>query len=1108
MKNNFTRFLMAGALACGSSCALHAQTDVTDAYVKNPGFESGFTGWDNSGMQTQTNAAFSKKDGNAYVEKWVGVGDRVADAHVSQTLTLKNGVYRLTVAAQNIQENSAATQSGTYVFADEEQVAVSAANDYSVTFTVIEGQAAVGFKAENATGNWIACDNFRLYSVNNDPTVIQEELQRRIGLARALASEKMQKDVLSELNAAIQAAQEMVSSADEDIAEVAVRLRKAVTDARMSVEAYGELQAAIDKALEVYGDGTGVYAEELKAAIGEAQTVYENGNAAVTDIPALTRRLTEAAQAYQYKNASPEHPLAMTSRIVNPDFEDGTTGWENDGMLTQTNTNFPGKSGNTYLERWVNIGSRVPDVGIRQTLEGIPDGKYRLRAAVGNIQQDGTNSTMNAGEKQTGVTLYAGIYGIPVDTMKVYKDLYFTVVDGQVTIGFKAENATGNWICLDNTILYYLGENAIEDYAAYLSRYVGYVREDLQVKHVRSEVRQTVETAMEVAEKALTAEIPDEKAMAEAKIGLDEALAAMESSAATYDVLADALRYAGQVKDWYEEDEGKRGKMETAIKVAQEAWENTELTEEQILSATQALQDVTQAVDKKVYTAQWSMGDVNDPDNAYYIGRTRRSKNWILFWEKGYGENPATFTCGNHVIDVDEVLRHAEIAFDFYSDSLKFIRRGGSKTDTYRMVIRLRYEPEEWEATGSGVDDQIGLLTLTPWAAQSRNWQTLYHEIGHCFQYQVHCDNGDQNGWMYAPGGGNGCAFWEQCAQWYKIMPSDQFNNEWFNGYLQNVHKHILHESPRYNNYFIQDYWCYRHGMDFMGRLWNQSIDPEDAVKAYMRLTGITDSEFNDEMYDCAARFATWDIPALEGYGSAKVDSRPLPDMIQVSDNYWRISASAAPENTGHNIIRLNLPTRKRVGRVSACFEGLNNQSGYRVKNPEYAEWRYGFVALLEDGTRMYGDMGKSAYRNPKDTIYFDCPVDCKRLYFVVSGGSKKYWMHVWDDNDANDEQWPYQVKFGNTNRFGSENLRDETGIGEVATDAPVPAVSVTGRTLRVELSPVAAEVCVATLSGICVADIPCNGLTVETTLSPGFYVVRVLSADGRNLVTKKVVAR
>ena len=87
MKNKFTHFLMAGALVCWSSYTLHAQTEVTDTYLKNPSFESNFTDWDNAGLQTQTNTSFSKKDGNTYVEQWVGQGNKVADAHVSQTLT-------------------------------------------------------------------------------------------------------------------------------------------------------------------------------------------------------------------------------------------------------------------------------------------------------------------------------------------------------------------------------------------------------------------------------------------------------------------------------------------------------------------------------------------------------------------------------------------------------------------------------------------------------------------------------------------------------------------------------------------------------------------------------------------------------------------------------------------------------------------------------------------------------------------------------------------------------------------------------------------------------------------------------------------------------------
>ena len=38
MKNKFTHFLMAGALVCWSSYTLHAQTEVTDTYLKNPIF--------------------------------------------------------------------------------------------------------------------------------------------------------------------------------------------------------------------------------------------------------------------------------------------------------------------------------------------------------------------------------------------------------------------------------------------------------------------------------------------------------------------------------------------------------------------------------------------------------------------------------------------------------------------------------------------------------------------------------------------------------------------------------------------------------------------------------------------------------------------------------------------------------------------------------------------------------------------------------------------------------------------------------------------------------------------------------------------------------------
>lgn len=869
-----------------------------------------------------------------------------------------------------------------------------------------------------------------------------------------------------------------------------------------------ELKTALTAANKAYSDGTGIYATELKAVIDKAQAVYDDTDALATDVLELTQELLATTQTYKNKNASEDNPITMTSLITNPSFENDTTGWTNNGMKVQTNTYFPSKSGSKYMESWVEIGSKVPDVSISQSLTGLQNGKYRLRAAVGNIQQKAKNSAINAGDKQTGATLFAGYYEEPVDTIKSRKSLYFTVVDGKASIGFKTHNATGNWVCVDNFVLHYIGEYTTEDYADYLAHYASYTRNAISTKHIQTSTKEAVEAAIEKAESAAAALPLDKAALTEAKAALDEATKAIETSEELYAELSKAIKDANQVKEWYEDNETKRTKMETAIQTAQEALANEDLTDTELQSAIDALNKTTANVDKKTYAPEWSLGDINDPNNKYYIGRSKKSKDWIIFWEKGYGENPTSLKCGSYNIDINELLNRAEIAFNFYADSLKFITRGKSKTDTYRMIIRFRYEPTEWEASGSGIDDCIGLLTLTPWAASSRNWQTLYHEIGHCFQYQTHCDNGDQNGWMYAPGGGQGCAFWEQCAQWqaYKIMPNEQFTNEWFSGYLNNVHKHILHESPRYNNYFIQDYWAYKHGVEFIGQLWNKSKNPEDAVEAYIRLNNITTSEFNDEMYDCAARFATWDIPALEKYGASKIDSRPLPAMTDAGSNYWRINAAVAPENTGHNIIKLNVPTDATT--VTACFEGLNNQSGYNVVKPTQAEWRYGFVAQLNDDSRVYGNMGKSTYSDPKDTISFNCPANCKRLYFVVSGGPKTYWCQVWDSNSDNDEQWPYQVKFGNTNRYGSANVADETGIETVMTNTQTPDIYVTGRTLHVGQSSQAVTVSVYTLSGNCVMKTPATLSAVNVDLSSGIYLVRVASTGGRIQVTKKIALK
>jgi len=414
--------------------------------------------------------------------------------------------------------------------------------------------------------------------------------------------------------------------------------------------------------------------------------------------------------------------------------------------------------------------------------------------------------------------------------------------------------------------------------------------------------------------------------------------------------------------------------------------------------------------------------DLNDASAKFSYSRSVETDNWIIFWEPGFGKDPSTAS-GTYRVDMDALKAVAEKSFANYVDTLKMVVKGSSMTDKYKQMIFLLYQTD-WAAYGSGQDEKVGTLHVDPAAANINT--VVAHEIGHCFEYLTGADvPGSGWRWGFGSGGSGGNGFWEQIAQWeaFKTYPEAQFTDGDFSEYVRSNHKHIIHETPRYANYFIGDYWAYKHGLDFMGKLWRAARSPEDPVQTYKRLTGITQEQFNDEMYEHASRLTTWDLPAIRERGTNYIGARGQVKMSQTSDKYWLVDISAAPENFGYNSIQLNAPTK--AATVSVSFQGKAGASGFRSLNVNKAGWRYGFVALLKDGTRVYSDMGMAKYANganPEGALSFAVPANCSKLWLIVSGSPQEYWVHAWDDNDANDEQWPYQVQFAGTNLLGEKN--------------------------------------------------------------------------------------
>ncbi|MBR0201718.1 MAG: T9SS type A sorting domain-containing protein [Bacteroidaceae bacterium] len=284
--------------------------DMTSKIV-NASFEDGWNGWTQSGMQLQGNDSFALKEGSTYVERWTGRGGLVGDGSVTQTVKgLPCGRYRLTVAGQNIQEDSPnTTKTGAWIVADNQRTAVGRRAEYSVTFTVVTGDAVIGFVAEGAKGNWLACDNFRLEYLGADAEGEQGEMTARIEAAEALLSEKMNAEVLSQLQGAIAAAKAVSGS---DMATTAAALRKATEDAQSSIDAYKALLKAIEDATAICATGRGNDRAIFQGVIDGSQTLYNSDTAQNDDMSAKIMALESATFVYQLANATGTVPKVTT----------------------------------------------------------------------------------------------------------------------------------------------------------------------------------------------------------------------------------------------------------------------------------------------------------------------------------------------------------------------------------------------------------------------------------------------------------------------------------------------------------------------------------------------------------------------------------------------------------------------------------------------------------------------------------------------------------------------------------------------------------------------------------------------------------------------------
>lgn len=381
---------------------------------------------------------------------------------------------------------------------------------------------------------------------------------------------------------------------------------------------------------------------------------------------------------------------------------------------------------------------------------------------------------------------------------------------------------------------------------------------------------------------------------------------------------------------------------------------------------------------------------LDNPEARWAWRRSVQTQNIILMWEKGFGDDPRTAPAleGRPMtFDVANMLVRLDRFYRYFRDTLNFASPG-SNSERYKMMVMVNYSLEG-TAYGGTYDNFIGALWVAPNRLQDRKLNVLAHELGHSFQLQIYAD-GKSEGW-----GSSGDGFFEMTSQWmlWRVNP-DWIADEKYHldDFQKLTHKGFLHPENIYHSPYVLEWWAEKHGLESIANLYRQAKQSEDPAMTYMRLYGLGQQQFNDEMFDCYRHLVNFD------FAYARRQTRPYActfstPMQPLPDGWQRPDTACVPENYGFNAIQVPLSPKSR--KAVAQFRALPGSGG---------GYRYGFVAVAADDQTYYGSVGSA----PRGKAVLRLPegVELKSLYFVVMGAPAAH-----DLNPAS-RRFPYEVKF------------------------------------------------------------------------------------------------
>lgn len=605
-------------LAIGGGNAV-AQTDVTQQYIKNPGFEGTSTqflqikedkrgvekpeGWsvewyqdndDNNGMTyvadnlNQDGKKWGAKNGKSYFARmrWAN-----STLYLRQTLRdLKPGKYTLSFSATGYKAKGSGSF---YVTVADKRADINFSTtdnadwaDYNIPFEIAEGQ------------------KYATITITGD---------RKDGLFKI-----------------------------------------GIDEFKLTYDGSSYYPSLISKATSLYNENKdwAKQAEELNAAI-----TANSGKTEIVDINAAIDAIEDAMATFKNANT-----VDVTAKIVNPNFDSNINGWTCEGgdgnnfqRQTSSQTNFNGG----FLEKWRNSwnGSHnQKNFDVYQKLINLPKGEYTVKAAIIATMQGGKETNPKCVNKKHGGPYYIDnehgvwFYGTSGKNTDMdwantennafvsaagaeYRTATVKVDDGNLTIGFKGVGSLdggnqlgtfANWIACDNWTLSYFGY----DPTTLLSQ-IKDLKSNAEALLKNEDYKNITGNEKTELENAKNQNPAETKNALEAAIkNLESAISTFKSAKTAYDNYAEEVAVA--------EKFGLKVEAPATAAAATEALKTLNVAE-----YNAATKDYTAAIE----LGEWTTTGASKFSNEHWSGETRSYLNQDDSNNQGWNSNSWTMTC-------------------------------------------------------------------------------------------------------------------------------------------------------------------------------------------------------------------------------------------------------------------------------------------------------------------------------------------------------------------------------------------------------------------------------------------------------------------------------